>query len=53
MMSLTSNNGFFEKGELDKQGAINELNRYLEENMSDKEAWLELADIYHESLELT
>lgn len=30
--------------------AINELNKLLEENMCDKEAWLELADIYLEKL---
>jgi len=33
-----------------KTEAVGELNRYLEENMSDSEAWLELADIYLETL---
>ena len=29
---------------------ITELNKYLEENCLDKEAWLELADIYMEHM---
>ena len=33
-----------------KKEAADELNQYLEENMQDSEAWLELADIYLESL---
>ena len=33
-----------------KKEAVDELNQYLEENMQDSEAWLELADIYLESL---
>ena len=34
----------------EKQQAVIELNRYLENNMTDSEAWLELADIYLENL---
>jgi len=41
----------FLRGENKKAEAVTELNRYLESNMSDKEAWLELADIYMESLD--
>jgi len=41
----------FLRGEGEKVQAIIELNKYLDENMVDKEAWLELADIYLENLD--